>query len=56
MVRSIPEATIGDKGLLVTVRRTRKSLLAKAEALAIRMLTEGKAAQERIHVIPAKVI
>jgi uncharacterized protein YbjT (DUF2867 family) len=36
--------------------RTQKSLITKAETLAMRMLTEGKAAQGGIQVIPAKVI
>lgn len=36
--------------------RTRKSLITEAETLAARMLAEGKAALEGVHVIPAKDI
>jgi uncharacterized protein YbjT (DUF2867 family) len=36
--------------------RTQKSLITNAETLAMRMLAEGKAAPEGIHVIPAKDI
>jgi len=36
--------------------RLRKSLLTQAETLAQRMVAEGKAAAEGVHVIPAKGI
>ena len=36
--------------------RTQKSLITEAETLAMRMLTEGKAAPEGVHVIQAKDI
>jgi uncharacterized protein YbjT (DUF2867 family) len=36
--------------------RTQKSLITEAETLATRMLAEGKAAPEGIHIIPAKNI
>jgi uncharacterized protein YbjT (DUF2867 family) len=36
--------------------RTQKILITRAETLAMRMLTEGKAAEEGIHVILTKVI
>jgi uncharacterized protein YbjT (DUF2867 family) len=36
--------------------RTRKSLVTEVETLAARMLAEGKAATEGVHVIPARAI
>ena len=55
LAESIATKTLVPLSPLLPIR-TQKSLTTEAETLAMRMLTEGKAAPEGVHVIHAKDI